>query len=253
MNTPSGNIPDGNIPGGNIPSRRTLLKGALAGGAALLLPQVLPQFPAWAGSTSNSDISHGSRTNNEIALTFHGAGDPTLARKILQIAKSSQIDISVLAVGTWLKANPAIGHEILDAGFTLGNHTMNHKTMTRLSAASAHAEITACKKVLAAISPNIPMIFRPSGTPKSNAIIRKAANENGYANCITYDVDSLDYQDPSPAAIAKNVANGIKSGSIVSLHFGHVNTPKALPLIIEHLAGLNLKPVTLAKLIASTN
>ena len=239
---------------GKTPDRRTLLKGVLAGGAAMLLPQVLSESPVWANAAAtNADISHGSRTLNEIALTFHGAGDPTLARKILKIAKSSHIDISVLAVGTWLKANPAIGHEILDAWITLGNHTMNHKTMTKLNASSAYAEIAECKKVLTTISPDLPMIFRPSGTPKSNATIRKAANENGYTNCITYDVDSLDYQDPSPAAIAKNVANGIKNGSIVSLHFGHVNTPKALPLIIEHLAGLNLKPVTLAKLIASTN
>ena len=224
------------------PTRRTVLKTAIAGGASLLLP---PNF-AWA---SGADICHGSRTAHEVALTFHGAGDPALARKILQIAKSLQIDISVMAVGTWLKANPAIGHEILDAGFDLGNHTMNHKTMAQLSAASAYAEIAACKKVLASISPNLPMIFRPSGTAKSTAIIRKAALENGYANCITYEVDSLDYNDPPPATIAKNIARGIKSGSIVSLHFGHPNTLKALPIIIEHLSTIKMKPVALTTLL----
>lgn len=232
---------------GSHTSRRALLKGVVAGGAALLLPHQL----AWAVNSGNGDIRHGSRIKNEIALTFHGAGDPNLARKILQIAKNSKIEISVLAVGTWLKSFPEIGHEILDAGFTLGNHTMNHKVMTNLTPESAYAEIAACKKILGSISKENPMIFRPSGTPKSNAIIRKAANENGYANCITYDVDSLDYRDPSPDVIAKNVMSKVQNGSIVSLHLGHINTSRALPNIIEGLDNLKLRPVTLAKLIGN--
>ena len=73
---------------------------------------------------------------------------------------------------------------------------------------------------------------------------------NGYKNCITYDVDTLDYQDPTPAAIVSNCLKAARNGSIISLHFGHANTVKALPAIIAGLKKANLAPVTLSTLLA---
>ena len=57
--------------------------------------------------------------------------------------------------------------------------------------------------------------FRPSGTQYSNATIRKGALAAGYGKCISYDVDSHDYEDVGKAAVIKNVMTSIKGGSIV--------------------------------------
>jgi peptidoglycan/xylan/chitin deacetylase (PgdA/CDA1 family) len=91
--------------------------------------------------------------------------------------------------------------------------------------------------------------FLPSGTPKSNAIIRTAAAKSGYRNCITYDVDSLDYQDPKPQKIIDKTLNDIQAGSIVSLHLGHKNTVAALPKLIQGIKDLGLEMVTLTELL----
>ena len=200
-------------------------------------------------AATNADISHGSRTSNNVALTFHGAGDINIADDILALVKSSNTPISVMAVGNWLHANPTIGKAILSGGHDLGNHTYNHKAMMHLTLSEAKNEITKGQAALTASVGSKQKFFRPSGTPKSNATIRKAALSAGYTNCITYDVDTLDYQDPKASAIVSNCMKSVKNGSIISLHFGHKNTVTALPKLISELKSAGLNPVTLTKLL----
>ena len=66
---------------------------------------------------------------------------------------------------------------------------------------------------------------------------------------MTYNVDSLDYQDPAESVVVNSVLKKVQSGDIVSLHLGHAVTTKALPKIIEGLAAKNLAPVTLTQLL----
>jgi peptidoglycan/xylan/chitin deacetylase (PgdA/CDA1 family) len=226
--------------------RRALLLG---GSAALigLTEFILPNFAEAA--TAGPDISHGNRSRREVALTFHGAGELLIARKLLAIAKRTQTPITVMAVGSWLNSNPAIGREILNEGHDLGNHTLNHRTMTTLTLKEATAEVARGRTALVKSVGKSSKLFRPSGTQKSNVIIRKAAGASGYSNCITYDVDSLDYQDPSAKAIVANCMKSVQNGSIVSLHFGHSHTVAAFPLLIQALHDRKLIPVTVNTLL----
>lgn len=199
---------------------------------------------------AGADISHGSRSKKQVALTFHGAGDLALANEILAITKDSKTPITVMAVGSWLHANPTIGKTILAGGHDLGNHTYNHKAMLHLNLKQAQDEIEKGKAALTTSVGSSQKYFRPSGTPKSNSIIRKAALLAGYTNCITYDVDTLDYQDPKALAIISNCMKSVKNGSIVSLHLGHKNTVSALPKLITELHSAGLQPVTVSTLLS---
>ena len=154
------------------------------------------------------------------------------------------------AVGNWLSANSNIGKLILADGHELGNHTYSHQAMLHLNLKQATSEIQRGKAALKSAVGSPQKYFRPSGTPKSNATIRKAAVAAGYSNCITYDVDTLDYQDPKPAAIIKNCMTSVKNGSIISLHLGHRNTVSALPKLIAELNSSGLRPVTITNLLS---
>ena len=61
-----------------------------------------------------------------MALTFHGAGEPPLATSILQILKAHQAQATVMAVGTWLSANPSFARTITDAGHASNLHQPAH-------------------------------------------------------------------------------------------------------------------------------
>ena len=50
-----------------------------------------------------------------------------------------------------------------------------------------------------------------------------------------YNADSLDWKNPTSSEIASRVINRVEAGSIVLFHNAAVNTPGALPTIIETL------------------
>jgi len=233
--------PDGSV------SRRNLLKlGAVAGASSLL-----GALPAGIAEAASPDISHGSRSMPQVALTFHGAGDKAMANKLLGILKSTQTPVTVFAVGAWLKADNSIAKQILDDGHDLGNHTMNHLQSKTLSAAKLDSEISGCATELISLIGNHGKFFRPSGTQYSTALIRKTALKYGYKKCISYDVDSHDYQDVGKAAVVKNVMSTVKNGSIVSLHFGHQDTIDALPTLLTQLHAKGIAPVTLSTMLGT--
>ena len=65
---------------------------------------------------------------------------------------------------------------------------------------------------------------------------------------LSYDVDSLDWKDPGPAAIRAAVAKA-RAGSVISMHLGHPGTVAALPGILTDLVGRGLTPVTASELL----
>jgi peptidoglycan/xylan/chitin deacetylase (PgdA/CDA1 family) len=92
--------------------------------------------------------------------------------------------------------------------------------------------------------------FRPSQTQYPTPLIEREARKAGYAACVSYDVDSLDYTDPGPDTIVSTVLGLTRPGSIISLHLGHPGTVTALPAIVRGLARRGLRPVTLTELLS---
>lgn len=226
-------------------NRRTFLKfGTVLTAGALIEPIFAPISQA-----VSPDITHGSRSEKKIALTFHGAGPLSNANSLLDIFASTSTPVTVFAIGSWLKSNPTMAKKIIDGGHDIGNHTMNHYQMKTLNAAKVKSEIAGCAAELKSLIGNHGAFFRPSGTQYSTALIRQTALKYGYSHCISYDVDSHDYQDPGKAAVIKNVMKNIKGGSIVSLHFGHKNTVEALPTLITELHSAGYTPVTVTQLL----
>ena len=200
-------------------------------------------------STSGPDIVHGPRTRHEVALTFHGAGDPALARGILRACAAHDARITVFAVGQWLAAEPHMATEILRGGHELGNHTWSHQQMKQLTADQARSEAVRGAAALRAATGTEGWWFRPSGTLHSTATIRAAAEAAGYRRCVSYDVDPEDFRDPGASLVHSRTLAAVQPGSIVSLHFGHAGTLQALPAILEGLAAKRLEPVTLSRLL----
>jgi peptidoglycan/xylan/chitin deacetylase (PgdA/CDA1 family) len=225
-------------------SRRDLFKATTAVAAGAL---GLVDFPAQA--VSSADIQHGSRANKKVALTFHGAGAPDFADPLLKLFKSTGTPVSVFAVGTWLVSDPGIASRILDDGHDLGNHTMTHTQMKTINAKRVDSEIGKCAAELKKLIGNHGAWFRPSGTQFSTPLIRAAARKYGYGQCISYEVDSHDFQDPKRDVVIKNVMNNVQNGSIISMHFGHKVTLDAMPKLLEALHAKGLTPVSLTELL----
>ena len=72
-------------------------------------------------------------------------------------------------------------------------------------------------------------------------------------HCIQWDVDSLDWKDPSPEEMIKRIKSKIKPGSIILMHNGAKNTPEALPKIIDAIKGEGYNIVPISEIIYKEN
>ncbi|MFG2834956.1 polysaccharide deacetylase family protein [Streptomyces zaomyceticus] len=205
-------------------------------------PRRLPGRPA--------EITHGPRDRPRVALTFHGQGDPALARTLLGQAEKAGARVTVLAVGSWLDAHPDLARRVLDGGHDLGNHTQRHIDVNAMTETEALAEIEACATRLRRLTGSIGTWFRPSRTQHAAPAVLRAAHRAGYPHVLSYDVDSLDFTSPGPAAVVRNVTGSVRAGSVVSLHFGYPDTAAALPLLLADLDRRGLRAVTTTELLS---
>ncbi|MFE0177705.1 polysaccharide deacetylase family protein [Streptomyces sp. NPDC059002] len=209
--------------------------------AAAPAPRRFPGLPA--------QITHGPRTGHRVALTFHGQGDPAIAKTLLAQAEQAGAKVTVLAVGSWLDAHPELARRILDGGHDLGNHTHHHLDVNDMSEADADAEITGCADRLRRLTGSIGTWFRPSRTRTASPLVERLARRAGYPHVLSYDVDSLDFTSPGAPAVTRRIAAEIRPGSVVSLHFGYADTVAALPAVLHELERRGLRAVTTTELL----
>ncbi|WP_028936873.1 polysaccharide deacetylase family protein [Pseudonocardia spinosispora] len=250
--------------------RRALLRGGVAAGALLGLaacspaePEPAPPPPAAPPTTTAAaapppsaaptgpaeELVHATTGRPEVALTFHGAGNNTLDRKVLEALANGGAHVTVLAVGTWLAQYPDLAKMVTDLGHELGNHTWSHKTMTKLSVAQQRAEIERCRDQIDKLTGGPGAWFRQSAAQHATPELLKLAGAAGYRRVLSYDVDSLDWTDPGPATVRTQLRKA-KAGSVVSMHLGHQGTLTAIPQILADLKQRNLTPVTATTLFA---
>ncbi|MBE1496175.1 peptidoglycan/xylan/chitin deacetylase (PgdA/CDA1 family) [Amycolatopsis lexingtonensis] len=206
-----------------------------------------PASPPPSGPAT--EVSRSTSGRPQVGLTFHGAGDLQVTREVLDVVHQHGARITVLAVGTWLAAHPDAARMVRDGGHELGNHTWSHPALSGYAAEPMYAEIQRCRDKLVELTGSPGGFFRQSqgqhATPRELA----EAGHAGYPKVLSYDVDSLDWTDPGPAAIRAAVAKA-RAGSVVSMHLGHPGTVAALPGILADLADRGLAPVTASELLA---
>ncbi|MFM9609674.1 polysaccharide deacetylase family protein [Streptomyces niveiscabiei] len=209
---------------------------------AVPTPRAFPREPA--------QIATGPRTRPQVALTFHGAGDPGIAKAVLGEAERAGARVTVLAVGGWLDAYPGMARRVLDGGHDLGNHTQRHLGINEMDEARARAEIVGCGERLKRLTGGIGNWFRPSRAARASPLVVRLAREAGYPHVLSYDVDSLDFTSPGADQVARTVLDEVRAGSVVSLHFGYRDTVAALPVVLEELGRRGLRAVTTTELLS---
>ena len=197
-----------------------------------------------------AELDHASSGREQVALTFHGDGDPKLTKALLTEVEAAGARITVLAVGRWLGEHPELARRILDGGHELGNHTETHANISAMTPDAAYVEIEACAERLRKLTGSPGRWFRPSQTQHADAMLVAQSRRAGYQTVLSYDVDPLDYTDPPSSATARRFLAAVQPGAVVSLHLGHQGTVAALPAMLDGLRRRGLAAVTATELFA---
>ncbi|MCU1457807.1 MAG: polysaccharide deacetylase [Actinomycetia bacterium] len=154
--------------------------------------------------------------------------------RLLDVGRAASVPMTLMVIGGWLEANPAIASALTADGHEIGNHTYSHGTLLQMPAGQAYTEIQRCADVLQRLLGTRGLWLRPSGTDVSSTtpVVNDAAFRAGYGVVLGFDNDPHDYQDPGAAAVQQRVLASLQPGSIVSMHSGHQGTIDALePLV----------------------
>lgn len=183
-------------------------------------------------------------SKKQVAISFDAAWGNEQTEKLLDILDKYKVKATFFLVGDWVDNFPDSVTDIAKRGHDIGNHSNTHPYMTKLSTADMSGQIQACNEKVKKLTGKSPTLFRAPYGDYNNDVVKTVKSLNMY--CIQWDVDSLDWKDPTPEQITNKVVGKIKNGSIVLMHNGAKNTPEALPKVIEGIKakGFEIVPVS---------
>ncbi|WP_169089717.1 polysaccharide deacetylase family protein [Paenibacillus sp. PL91] len=178
-----------------------------------------------------------SKSDKLIALTFDDGPDQRYTTDILDILKEKGVKATFFVVGQQVSKNPEVLQRIVDEGHAVGNHTYNHKDLSKLNKQQIIEEVkTGDAAIKKAIGYTPAMVRAPYGAVSDTL---KGVLKSNNRELVGWNIDTRDWAGTSAANIRKMIKNEAKPGGIILMHsFGgkHIkNTVQALPDVIDDL------------------
>ncbi len=181
------------------------------------------------------------------SISFDAAWGNEQTDTLLDILDDHDVKTTFFLVGDWVEKYPESVKEIAKRGHDVGNHSDTHAHMTQISKTDQLSEIEECNKKIKAITKRDVTLFRPPYGEYDNSVVETCDSTDMY--CVQWNIDSLDWKDPSPQEMVERIQQKLCPGSIILLHNGAKNTPEALPLIIEAIKEEGYKIVPISQLL----
>lgn len=158
----------------------------------------------------------------EIYLTFDDGPIPEITEFVLDQLEKHNAKATFFCIGDNIKKYPAVFHQIINEGHSVGNHTFNHLNGWKSNNTSYIKNIELCENIILSESEklkksNSSKLFRPPygklKKSQSAQLIKK-----GY-KIIMWDVLSADFDTSiTKEKCLKNVLENTKEGSIIVFH-----------------------------------
>lgn len=213
--------------------------------------------PSVLTSTSSGDrkipIYSVGTDQPKVSLSFDAAWGNEDTGILLDILAKYNVKATFFMTGGWVESYPDDVKAIAAAGHDLGNHSQDHKQMSRLSAGECETQILDVHDKVKELTGTDMILFRPPYGDYNNQLI-EVAGGLGY-HVIQWNVDSLDWKDYGADDIVSRVLNhkNLGNGSIILMHNGAKYTKDALERIITGLQEKGYEIVPISQLIYTNN
>ena len=181
-----------------------------------------PIGPAGADELAKFDAAYlGSTSDKVIYLTFDAGYENGCTARILDVLKSHNAPAAFFLVGNYMEKNADLVRRMVDEGHIVGNHTMHHPDMSKLSDPESFSqELTGLEALFREITgKDLPKYYRPPQGIYSQENLRMA-KELGYKTVfwsLAYVDWNVDDQPTAQQAFDKLIPR-IHNGAVVLLH-----------------------------------
>ena len=191
-----------------------------------------PIAPANAAALSKYDAAYlGDTTRKVIYLTFDAGYENGATAQILDTLKKHNVPAAFFLVGNYIQRNADLVRRMVEEGHIVGNHTMHHHDMSKLSDQTDFArELTALEDLFRETTgKEMPKYYRPPQGIYSEENL-KMAKDLGYKTVfwsLAYVDWNNDAQPTAEEAFGKLLPR-THSGAVVLLHSTSATNAKIL-------------------------
>ena len=178
----------------------------------------------------------GNTGEKVLYLTFDAGYENGCTAQILDVLKKNQVSAVFFLVGNYIERNPDLVRRMVQEGHIVGNHTMHHYDMSKLSDKAAFSkELTQLETLYRdTVGSEMPKYYRPPQGIYSEENL-KMAQELGYKT-VFWSLAYVDWNNdsqPTPEQAFQKLLPRTHNGAVVLLH----STSRTNAQILNELIG----------------
>lgn len=177
-----------------------------------------------------------------VALTYDD-GPSIYTPRILKTLKENNSVATFFVVGNRVPMYSDTVKKAYGMGCEIGNHTYEHKILTRADAAGIRNQVSRTNVAVKKITGTDPIVMRPPGGAVNNMV----KSQTGMP-MILWSIDTLDWRTRNAASTKTAVLDHVKDGDIVLMHDLYEATANASTTIIPTLVERGYQLVTVSEL-----
>lgn len=182
-----------------------------------------------------------------VALTFDD-GPSKKTERILDVLEQYGAHATFFVVGTQLEKFQELTKRASDLGCEVGNHTYNHKNLTKISPDEIREQINGVNAlVLEATGREMALVRPPYGAGIKDETVKK----NVPYPLIMWTIDTLDWSTRDTESTLAVIRQEVKDGSIVLMHDLYDATAAAVETIVPELIEQGYQLVTVSEMFAA--
>ncbi len=178
-----------------------------------------------------------------VALTFDDGPHPKYTLEIIDALKRNNARATFFVVGSRAERYKEVIGNIRENGNEIGNHTYDHKELTKLSGGDITGELGRTTGILEHITGEKPVLTRPT-YGSVNEKVRKYAG----SPLVLWSIDTLDWKTRDTDKIVHQTMRNVKDGDIILMHDIYKTSAEAAGKILEKLNARGFDIVTVSDL-----
>lgn len=177
-----------------------------------------------------------------IAFSFDD-GPSKYTKEIVKLLNEYEANATFFILGNKVENYHDTLTYVLKSGNELGNHSYNHKKLTRLSSKELHSQVEMTNQIVKKTLDYDIRLLRPTYGATS-----KFLKSNIDMEIVLWNIDTEDWKSRNSKKIYEKTIHDIKDGKIILMHDIYKSTLDALKLILPELKKQGYQIVTVSEL-----
>lgn len=193
-------------------------------------------------ASTNQTVNYIDTSKPVVALTFDD-GPSIYTEEILNTLKKYNSNATFFVLGNKIDNYSNIIIKMYENGNEIGNHSYNHRWLTKLSTDEQKEQINKTQEIIKKYTGYTPIYMRPT-----YGSINKKLRENINLEVVLWSVDTKDWKYKNIDTIVNNALTNVKDGSIILMHDTHERTSEAVKKLVPKLIEKGYQLVTISEL-----